>query len=819
MPIWPITAAQVRDVVGGELHGEPGATAARVLVDTRSGVGPGDLFVGLVGPNFDGGAFVPAALEDGASVAITATAPDGVPEGRAVVVVPDALGALQALAAEARRRFGGQVLAITGSNGKTVTKDMVAAAVGAAVRASVSPMSYNSQVGVALSLLDLDPQADLAIVECGISRVGEMGRLRAMVQPDYGIVTNIGDAHLEGLGDRTTTAREKACLFSGTADHPVAWVLVPDDEALAIAALQALGVTLRRLVGEGAEGTVVWQGQPIALPLEHREEVFLRDAALAAVAARLLGVSAETIEAGLSGWRPAPMRLERSVTPRGVVVINDAYTADPESTAGALRALVQERGRGRTVAVLGGMAQLGLGRSRAHERIGRLVASLGVDVLIGIGSGGGEIVSAAVQAGMPRSRVRGVDDVQAASGELEAVVSPGDRVLLKGSRPERLERLAAMLGDGLAPARLHIDLDQLVDNYHRLQRFVGADCGVMAVVKAFGYGLDATRVARALQDAGVVHLCVAYPDEGIALRDVGVTRPILVQNVVPAELSKVVAHALSAQVATVEDVQRCAAEARRQRRRLRVHLKVDTGMGRHGATGDEVARVAEAIRAASWLRFDGLMTHFSAAEDPEQDGWTARQVAGFDDAMAAVAASGPLPPFVHACNSAGAMRFPAAHHTMVRSGLGLLGYAGSESASLGQRPVLRLETRVIAVRDLPPHVPVGYGLAGNTGPDGARIAVVALGYGDGYPLALSGRGWMAVRGRRCPVVGRVCMDVTMIDVSECAEPPQPGEVVVVYGDRAGEPELVEAAQLASTIPYELLTRLSHRVRRIYHSSR
>jgi alanine racemase len=206
------------------------------------------------------------------------------------------------------------------------------------------------------------------------------------------------------------------------------------------------------------------------------------------------------------------------------------------------------------------------------------------------------------------------------------------------------------------------------------------------------------------------------------------------------------------------------------------------------------------------------MTHFAAADDPDHDDFTRRQVESFDRAVRDLARAGHRPRWVHACNSAAVVRFPGAHHTMVRSGLGLLGYGGVP----GTAPVLRLVTRVVSVKDLPHGHPVGYGLAWRA--DGSRrIAVVALGYNDGYPWALSNRGWMSVRGRRCPVVGRVCMDVTMLDVTGAPEVAS-GDEVVVFGPGADEPDLLDLSRAAGTIPYEILTRLSGRLRRIFRSS-
>lgn len=865
--MWPQTAEDVARLAGGDLRGDPKALAWRLLTDSRSAVRSGDLFVGLSGPHFDGGRFAAAVLDQGAAVVLVArSAAEGLDAGpgQAVVEVDNPLSALQALAAEARRRFTGKVVAITGSNGKTTVKDMLAAALGESLRVTASPRSYNSQVGVPISLLQLDPEADVALVECGISQPGEMERLEAMVRPDCGIFVNVGDAHLEGLGDRETTAREKALLFRNVREP--GWVVLGAQQPLARGALEALGLPFSQLASKrpwhlpstqplsgesGPSSRRPWHpseddsprrpwhlpepelqsdenGHPVLqleftqIPLELGTDspFLIEDAALAATAALLLGGSPEAVAQGLHQWRPAPMRLEISTTPQGILLINDAYTADPVSMESALEALAAERSPGQAVAVLGGMAQLGDSRLKAHEAVGRRVVELGIDRLVAVGKGGAEIAEGARDVGLPEERIHTVGSSAEAATILEEQCSEGDRVLLKGSRPERLETVAAALFDAISPARLYVDLDAIVENFRAVRQATrrggGEACGVMAIVKSFGYGLDAVRISRALQRAGVEYLAVAYPDEGALLRRRGITVPILVQNLLQIEAEKIVRHGLTAQVSDAQQIEWLEAEAAAQQRALRVHLKVDTGMGRAGAAPAATKTLALRLASSSWLQFEGLMTHFAVAEDPGQDAFTRKQVACFNEVRAGLAESGLHPRWVHACNSAGLARFPEAHGTMVRCGLALFGYARHSSA-LEQRPALRLVTRVISIKDLPAGARTGYGLTYQAnGP--RRLALVALGYSDGYPWALSNRGWMSLHGQRCPVAGRVSMDVTSLDVTDLSPPAAPGDEVTVFGPASHEPSLNELARLAGTIPYEILARLSPRIRRIFRIS-
>ena len=878
---WPLRADELAHVVNGALAGDADAVALRAVTDTRARVVTGDCFVALSGLHFDGCRFAEQAWSLGASVVVASRERAHAlglspPAGRALVVVDDPVVALQTLAARARAAFRGVVVAITGSNGKTTVKEMARAALSESLRVSASPLSWNSQVGVALSLLQIASDAQVALIECGISAPGEMERLRLMVQPDVGVFVNVGDAHRETLGAREVTAREKAELFRGLVRGPV---LVPEGETLAREALGRVGARI-------APVAVALPPDGAAIP------GLLTDAELALALARQLGVDEAAARRGLAAWSPAPMRLETMVTPTGLHLINDAYSADPESVELALLALTRERTEGRSIAVLGALAQLGLATEAAHGRVGATVARLGVDELLVVGERAGSIADAAVRAGMDPACVHRAADVSAAADALEGLARRGDRVLLKASRPERLERVAELLFQSVGPLRVYIDMERLAGNFDAMRRAVGLGVDVMAVVKSFGYGLDAVRLARTLAARGAAALAVAYADEGMLLRQRGVTLPILVQNVLPHELDKVLRYGLDAEVGDVAQLRAVAAAAAAASGsgsspgagsgsgsspgagsgpgsspgagsgpgsspgagsgpgllvrgpgavpgasvagqgavvssgasgavgvRARVHLKVDTGMGRSGCWAED----ADALLAAAAeldggaVEVVGLMTHLAGSDEPSLDVFTEEQLSRFASVVERARALGLSPRWIHAANSGAIARFPAARWTMVRTGIALFGCAGPGiDDALGLLPVVRLEAQVVAVKAVPPGASVGYGRTWvNEGPAERLVAVVSVGYNDGYPRHLSNRGWMTVGGARCPVLGRVCMDVTMVDVTDAPQRPQPGDEVTVYGTEPGEPSLVEMAELAGTIPYELLTRLSPRARRIY----
>jgi alanine racemase len=816
-----VTASQLAQLLGATLAGDAGAQVTRVAVDSRAPLGPGTLFIGLRGPRFDGGQFAAAALDAGCAAVmvsggVVATPaerespvpglPGSVRPGQAVLSVSDTTHALQELAGWHRQQCAAAVWAVTGSNGKTLTKDLLWQMLAPSRRTFATPGSWNSQVGVPLSLLRMESADELALVECGISLPGEMERLRQIVRPDAGIFTNLGDAHLSNFPSALALAAEKAALFVGL--PPGAPVVCGSDACEQ--AVRLVNPECRIVRPMESERLLVLQHLDASV---RADAGLVADAMLAVVAARLLGAPESDVVLALEHWTPAPMRMEIITTPAGVMLLNDAYTSDRVSLENALRTLHAERSGGRTMAVLSGLGALG-DRERAELlEIANALKSESPDVLVGVGAGGAALVEAMRAAGSS-SVLQLVSSPAEAALAVDEWARAGDRVLLKGSRAAGLDRVVQQMGGRPTSARVLVDLDRIVGNFFAVRRAVGPGVGIMPVIKAFGYGLDAARLARELQRAGAEHFCVAYANEGVVLRQRGIVVPILVQNVLPGDEGTLLEYRLAAVVGSQERLEALAAAAGRGRDVLEVHLKVDTGMGRAGALADELASFFARAASMDALRVTGLMTHFASSEDRGRDAFTLQQIARFDDAIALARSAGLNPRWIHACNSSAVSRFPQAHYTMVRAGIGLFGLAEGASAELGQQAALTLEARVIEVKSIPPGWPVGYGSRWHAGTEGATVAVVSVGYNDGYPRALSGLGWMRVRGVRCPVVGSVCMDVSMLDVSNVPGV-TPGDTVTVYSPEEEGPTVEEMARLAGTIPYELLTRLSGRVRRVH----
>lgn len=838
------TLRQIADWTDGRLIGSDGERVriGEVVTDSRGSLPEQSLFVALVGDRFDGHDFVDEAVDKGADAAMISRGDSSDYPDCDLLAVDDTLEGLQDLARCWRANFEVPVVGVTGSNGKTIVKNMLAGIVAREQTVHRSPASYNSQVGVPLTLLELEAEHRFSVVEAGISRPGEMERLERMIRPTAGILTNIGLAHAAGLETLETTAREKLKLFERLGDGPLIHPAVseplepfvlpgepvsfgcafPTDAAPTADRADYLVTEAERADGRFDFVVEFPDGTRPRFRLHAAGEHNLLNAAAAIAAAAEHGVSVDSIREGLAAHETSPLRLEMHTTPQGVTLINDAYSSDPMSARAALRTLEQYAADGRTIAILGDMLDLGERSEQAHRELGEVTARTGVDRLVCYGDRARAIGSSAIDAGLDRRHVDHTEDLDELHDLLDGLLHSGDVVLFKASRRLELDRAAERLLESVAPTRLQIDLDAIRENFHALRRRLDDETEFMAVVKSFGYGNDSTRISQTLAQEGVGHLAVAYPDEGIPLRDRGLQLPVLVMNVLPAEADKIVKYDLSALAYTRPVVEALADHAdRRDAGPVPLHLKVDTGMNRVGLPPEDAPEFARYVAGRRGVRIAGLATHFAAADLPDEDEFTRRQLDRFRGVLDEIRSDGIDPGLVHAANTAAAWRFPDAQFDMVRIGLGLYGLAPSEpvyGAAETTRSALRFTTRIVHIKDVEPGETVGYGRTWRAA-EPRSIATIAAGYNDGFPRFMSNGGEVLVGGRRCPVVGNVCMDVSMVDVTELPEARVGDEVVLFGTDRRGDrPRRIpvdEIAERGDTINYEILCNISPRVRRIF----
>jgi Alr-MurF fusion protein len=817
------------------VQGPTSGPISGISIDTRKPIGEDFVFWAIKGEHFNGNDFVEDAIRAGARAAVVSRDDcfrEGMGSDVTLIQVPDTLTALQDLAAAYRSRFRFPVVGITGSNGKTLVKEMLASILCLEHKTYRSPLSYNTQVGAALGLLGMRPEHQVAVIEAGISLPGEMDRLERMIRPDHGILTVISKAHIGGLGSLENTLEEKQRLFKNLGSD--SFLLLNADDPLSTRF--AGGVKAKVVTFGLSHNADVRAEDVVSLPErghQFRMRLFDRDleinlpvpgrfnvlnALAAAAAATLLGASPDAIRKGLEEFRPSPMRLEIHTTVTGVTLINDTYNSDPASMKGALDVLAKVGKGRRKIAILSDMLDLGLHSREEHLAVGKEVVRSEVDHLITVGENASLIGHAAVLEGMHSKRITNTRSHKEAASELEKIMNRGDVVLFKGSRWFRLERIAKELVGSIGPTRLVVNLDAIAANIKKIRSIVGEDVAIMPVVKSFGYGNDSIRTSKMALENGANYLAVAFPDEGATLRENRIEAPILVFNVLPEEVDKIVKHNLSCEVASLE-LAHALDRAAAGHKKIPVHLKIDTGMGRSGVWVDDALPFIETVLCCRNLEVEGIMTHFSSADDPESDAYTLCQIGAFESLLKELDRRGHSFKYVHAGNTAAVVRFPETHYNMVRPGLAIYGMYPSDAVKslIHLEQVITFTTKISQIKEHPPGRCISYNRRFTTTKQ-CRIATLHVGYNDGYPRFQSNVGQVLVRGRHAPVVGTVCMDTTMIDVTDIPEA-KAGDEVVLIGPQGDEEILAdEIAANGGTINYEIACKISPRVTRIFVQS-
>ena len=846
---------------GGTVYGPVFAeTFADFCYDTRL-LNPGELFLAVVTEKGDGHDYVLDAARNGAAGVLCQRPYNLEPYHVTCVVVEDSRQALLEWARLVLRKLGPRVVGITGSSGKTTTKELAAAVLAQRHTVFRNYGNYNDRYGLPIALGRLEPEHQVAVLEMACDGLDEIRDLAMLTHPQIGVVTSVNETHLAFLGSLEAIAAEKGRLVEALPSEREGGVAILNYDDPKVRAMA--GCTLARVITYGLDpGADLVAGAVTADPGGVSFTVFVKDffpvpgvrgtrklkvrlpllgvhhvyAALAAVAVGLaMAVPLDEALEALAAVRPLTGRLNPLPGVRGSLILDDSFNASPASTLAALEVLALFTG-GRRFAILSDLLDLGSFEAEAYRRVGQCVART-ASFLVAQGDGARRIAEEAQASGLPADQILVTytpeDTVRGVSGQLK----PGDTVLVKGAVESRMEQVVAGLlahpdqvpavlarqTAGWRKARLQrpgrptwleVDLEAIAHNLRRVVELVGPDVTVMAVLKAEAYGHGMVRVARTALNNGARYLGVASINEGAALRQAGVTAPILVLGYAPAwQARELVLNNLSATVFNLDVAQALSRAARELNSQGRVHVKVDTGMGRLGLLPDEVLPFVLALRTVPDLVMEGIFTHFSVADsDPDYTRW---QMDRFRQVLAALAEARVEFPLVHAANSAAILTLPESYFTMVRLGIALYGLHPSPQVRCPPdfRPALAFKTQVAQVKTLPAGSFVSYGNTYQT-TDGQRIAVIPVGYADGFRRAPRHWGEVLVRGRRVPIVGRVCMDQTMIDVSAVPDVRQ-GDEVVLIGEQGGERISAEdVAERLGTINYEVVSEILARVPRV-----
>jgi len=815
-----LLSSDIAKITGGKLYGPNDIPVNEVITDSRQlSNSEGKVFFAISGKNHDGHLFISTLYRNGIRVFCIEKLLDEhiMHAGAAFIIVKNSVAALQLLAAYIRKSFKSPVIAITGSAGKTIVKEWLSEILGQTTPVIRSPKSYNSQIGVPLSVLKLEEKYKLGIFEAGISMPGEMERLQAVIDPEIGVITNIGDAHSENFKDTKEKAIEKLKLFSEASmivycsDHELVGSLILNDDILRSKKLidwsfkdpeAAVFVKESVIRGNSTTLNIVYKGNKSVFVIPFTDRASVENAVTVASVCLALGIGADIISRGLLTLVSVAMRMELKSGINNCQLIEDFYNSDPGSLGMALEYLKSQSGR-ETTLILSDFVQSGRDEEELYGEVALLLKKAGLTKFIGVGKA--LFRNSNLFASDAKFYYSTEDFIRSFAGSSFR----NEIILLKGARIYEFEKIAKLLEQQLHQTVLEVSLDAISHNLNEFRRYLNPGTGIMAMVKAFAYGAGPAEIATLLEYHRVNYLAVAYADEGIELRNAGVTLPVMVMNPDPASADLLIKYSLEPEIYSMLSFEKFTAAASKHGLiNYPVHIKIDTGMHRLGFMPEEIHLLADKLKSTDTIKVISVFSHLAASEDPLLDNFTHKQVKTFLTAADLIQSSIGYPFLKHILNSSGILRFPQYQFDMVRPGIGIYGADHLEGLTL--KPAGRFKTRISQVKRINGGEPVGYGCKDISEAE-RTIAILPVGYADGLNRKLGNRkGNLFIKGRRVPIIGNVCMDMCMVDITGVST--VEGDEAEIFGDNI---TIGEIADQCETIPYEILTSIPGRVKRIF----
>ena len=829
----PYEIGKIAQIIGARRLGDSTQQITWLLTDSRSlTTNPEQtLFFALQTARNNGARFIPQLYdrgvrnfvlnEEGLSKLDTALLKDA-----NLLIVNHPLQALQTLAEYHRHRFHCPVVGITGSNGKTVAKEWLYQLLSKGGHKVVrSPRSYNSQVGVPLSVWGLDEDTEVGIFEAGISKPGEMDALADIIKPTIGVLTNIGGAHQENFTNMRQKCLEKLKLFR---ESDV--IIFNADDELINSCVQETILPTRQMAWSRKDPEALLyineiekgeQSTKVKFTYLHDFMAgfnlpFIDDASIEnslhclAVYLYLLREIPEGLLKGLEALEPVAMRLEVKEGKDGCLLINDSYNSDLGSLDIALDFLGRrsESHQLKRTLILSDMLETGWSSSTLYKKVAKLAETYAVERMVGVGH---EISKAAScfekikESQFYENTAELLDAINHHQLELRNEI-----ILIKGARKFGFDALTELLEKKVHETILEVNLGAMIANLNHYRSFLKPETKMVCMVKASAYGAGSYEVAKTLQEHRVDYLAVAVADEGSELRKAGITANILIMNPELTAFKTMFDYHLEPEVYSFHLLDELVKAAEKEGvTNFPIHIKLDTGMHRLGFLPEEIPTLIARLKAQNAVMPRSVFSHFVGSDSPQFDAFTRRQIAVFEKASRELQAAFPHKILRHICNTAGIERFPEAQYDMVRLGLGLYGINPINNGTLHN--ISTLKTTILQIHEVPADETVGYSRRGELKRT-SRIAAIPIGYADGLNRHLGrGNAYCLVNGQKAKYVGNICMDVCMIDVTDidCKE----GDQVEIFGDHLPVHVLSDALD---TIPYEVLTGISNRVKRVYY---
>lgn len=808
---------QISEITGGQLFHNQGQMKVRhIYFDSRRiAFGHESIFIAFKSNKADGHKYLAKAYEKGVRQFLVSE-PDSISDLKDVsyVLVSDTLRALQEWATFHRSQFDIPVIAITGSNGKTIVKEWLHQALSTQLNSYNSPGSYNSQIGVALSLLQIEKSHELAIIEAGISEQGEMEHLAKMIKPTHGIMTNIGDAHSHGFDDKHQKINEKLGLFRDVESLIYCYDHNDIREAMdnhLLSKTTSWGKNSRAEIeiteinanDKNTSITIKYNTQiyHLELPVTHSNMV---DNCLHVISCLLFFQwSEKDIQKVIRPFSSIPNRLEIKEGRYNTVLINDSYSADLASLKLALEYQDQHAQKKEKAVIITDFLQQ-KDDSKTSKEIENLLIAHGVKRIIHIG---------------PEARQYGNLEIHNYSSTENCLYDFDFEswedfcVLIKGARQYTLEKIFGYLSKKAHQTVLETNFSAIAHNLNVFRSLLKRDTQVMAILKAEAYGSGSSELAHFLHDRGIDYMAVAIIDEAVDIRDAGIDTPIMILNVQDNHLDTLWDYNLEPEVYSLRLLEKIISKAKSKSEAIDIHIKIDTGMNRLGFKSDELPEVIRLIKQCDQMKIASVFSHLSSSEDPSQDDFTNDQIRLYESSSNQIIDAFPnQSPKRHILNTHGIIRHRDAQYDMVRIGLGLYGIDDTVSLDTQLQKVHTLKARILQIKKLNKGDRTGYGTAGFASED-KMVAVISIGYADGLMrIAAKNKFSVCIHNQLYPLVGNVCMDVSMVDITGSSHIKEGDEVIIF--DQAKPIE--DLAEKSETIPYEIISRIAPRVKRTYH---
>jgi len=784
-----------------------------ISIDSRSlQNGENTLFFALTGPNHDGHLYLEELISKGVQYFVVSQIPNAVAQKANFLVVENTLDALQKFASYYRSLFEFPIIGITGSNGKTIIKEWLNFLLSPDYNIIRSPKSYNSQVGVPLSILGINEKHNLGIFEAGISTIHEMEKLQRIIQPTIGILTNIGSAHDEGFSSVAEKIKEKLKLFSTVN------VLILNKNKTIIAFINPKIKTFswcsddksadvfitKKNIGELTELHVTYKEDTFPILIPFQDQASVENAIHCMMVMLYFGYAKKVIQARMAQLYPIEMRLKLKNGIYNCTIIDDSYSSDFQSLKIALDFLEHQKQHKKKTIILSDIFQSGLSNDELYSQVSQLIISNKITRVIGIG----ETISEYKNKFINCKTFKNVDDFTTVFDTLNF---ENETILIKGARDFHFEEIVSLLEEKTHETVLEINLNAISHNLNFYKSKLALETKMMVMVKAFGYGNGGFEIAKLLEHHKVDYLGVAFADEGISLKSAGILVPIMVLNPETTSFSAIIQHHLEPEIYSIKGLKAFLKIAEQKKlKHFPIHIKIDTGMHRLGFEAENLSELIQIVKGNETIQIKSILSHMATSDDLNHDTFSKSQIALFEKLSSQLQNELNIKPIRHILNTSGIANYPEAQYDMVRLGIGLYGISNDEEEQKELENVGTLKSVISQIRTINTGESVGYGrrfVAEKT----TKIATIPIGYADGISRSWGqGVGYVLINNKPAEIIGSICMDMLMVDIThiDCKE----GNAVIIFGEN---PTVNFMAKQLNTISYEILTSISQRVKRVF----